>query len=255
MKSKEKEQKFKRLFFDIETSPNIVYSWNLGYDLNISPDLLIKERAIICICYKYEGDSKVYSLTWDKGNDKKMLQEFVKIINSADEVIGHNGDKFDIKHVRTRCIFHGIPMIPDVQSLDTLKLSRANFKFNSNKLNYIAQFLGLGKKIDTGGFSLWKEVMDYKSTALTKMVDYCKQDVVLLEKVYQKLNAYTLSKVHVGLHQGGNSCSCPSCASPRTVSNGVRITASGLKKRRLQCLNCGKYFSISSAEYDKLNKV
>ena len=68
-------------------------------------------------------------------------------------------------------------------------------------------------------------------------------------------SAYTLSKVHVGLHQGGNSCSCPSCASPRTVSNGVRITASGLKKRRLQCLNCGKYFSISSAEYDKLNKV
>ncbi len=252
---KSKEQKFKRLFFDVETSPNIVYSWNLGYDLNISPDLLIKERAIICICYKYEGDSKVYSLTWDKGDDKKMLQDFVKIINSADEVIGHNGDNFDIKHVRTRCIFHGIPMIPDIQSLDTLKLARRNFKFNSNKLNYIAQFLGLGKKIDTGGFSLWKEVMAYKTAALNKMVTYCKKDVTLLEQVFQKLNSYTISKVHVGLHQGGNSCSCPNCASPRTISNGIRISATGLQKRRLQCLNCGKYFSLSETEYKKHNVI
>ena len=33
---KVKEKKFKRLFFDIETSPNIVFSWNIGYNLNIS---------------------------------------------------------------------------------------------------------------------------------------------------------------------------------------------------------------------------
>jgi len=252
--SKTNKEPFKRLFFDIETSPNIVYSWSLGYDLNIGQDLLIKERAIICICYKYENDPKVYSLTWNKGNDKKLLQDFVKIINSADEVIGHNGDNFDIKHVRTRCIFHGIPMIPDIQSLDTLKLARRNFKFNSNKLNYIAQFLGLGKKIDTGGFSLWKDVMANNKSALKKMVDYCKKDVTLLEQVYQKLNSYTLSKTHVGVHQGLDSCSCPNCASVRTVSNKLRISASGIKKRGLQCLNCGKYFSIPEAVYQKHNK-
>lgn len=26
---------FKRLFFDIETSPNIVFSWNIGRDISI----------------------------------------------------------------------------------------------------------------------------------------------------------------------------------------------------------------------------
>lgn len=254
MKKEAKTSNFKRLFFDIEVSPNVVYTWNIGYDLNISHDSIIKERAIICICYKYEGDPKVHSLIWDKGNDKKMLQEFSKILNTADEVIGHNGDNYDIKWVRTRCIYHGISIIPDIQSLDTLKLSRRGFRFNSNKLDYIASFLGLGHKMDTGGFSLWKEVMEGKKASLTKMVDYCKKDVTLLEQVFQKLNPFTISKTHVALHQGGKSCDCPNCASPRTISNGLRIMSSGAKKRRLQCLNCGKYFSISEAEYKKHNK-
>ena len=57
-------KKIKRLFFDIETSPNIGLFWTSGYKLNISHDSIIKERAIICICYKWAGDDKIYSLQW-----------------------------------------------------------------------------------------------------------------------------------------------------------------------------------------------
>jgi len=85
-----KGSKFKRLFFDIETSYNIVSSWNVGYELNISPDNIIKERAIICICYKWEDESKIHELHWDKGDDKQMLIKYSNIINGADEIIGHN---------------------------------------------------------------------------------------------------------------------------------------------------------------------
>ena len=61
----------KRLFFDIETSPNIGMFWTAGYKLNISHDNIIKERAVICICYKWEDDKDVYYLQWDsKQNDK-----------------------------------------------------------------------------------------------------------------------------------------------------------------------------------------
>ena len=66
----------KRLFFDIETSPNIGLFWEAGYRKTISPDNIIKERAIICICYKWEHEEEVHSLTWDKNqNDKKMLEQ------------------------------------------------------------------------------------------------------------------------------------------------------------------------------------
>lgn len=135
---KEKERPKKRLFFDIETSPNVVFSWRIGNKISLSPDNIINERAIICICYKWENDERVFHLTWNKGDDKEMLQRFSTIINSADEVIGQNSDRFDIKWVRARCIFHDIPVSVKFNSIDTLKMAKAGFNFNSNKLNYLS---------------------------------------------------------------------------------------------------------------------
>ena len=52
LKLRETQETIKRLFFDIETSPNIVYSWRTGYNLTITTENIITERAIICISYK-----------------------------------------------------------------------------------------------------------------------------------------------------------------------------------------------------------
>lgn len=187
----EKNKPKRRIFFDIEVSPNIVFSWRIGGDISLSHDNIIEERAIICICWKFEGESKVHSLEWNKGDDKQLLEKFAKIIDGADEVIGQNSDQFDIKWLRTRCIYHNIPVSIKFNSLDTLKMARAGFKLNCNKLDYMGQFLGLGKKIKTD-YDLWKDiVLGHSKEAMTKMVDYCKQDVVLLEQVYEKLQKYS----------------------------------------------------------------
>jgi len=242
---------FKRLFFDIETSPNLVFSWNVGHEVRIGHDNIVKERAIICICYKYEGSDKVYSLTWDKGDDKKMLEKFASVINTADEVIGHNSDNFDIKWVRTRCIYHGIPMTHEIKSIDTLKASRGKFRFNSNKLDYLGKYLGVGEKMETGGFDLWKDIILKNSKkALTKMVSYCKQDVVLLEKVFQKLNPYIPVKTNAAVMFHRSAIACPECLSDDTVVNKHRISAAGTRYVGLQCKSCGKYFSVSQTRFD-----
>jgi len=192
----EKNKPKKKLFFDIETSFNIVASWNVGRDIDLSPESIIEERKIITICYKFSDSKKIYSLSWDGNNDdKKMLQQFSKIMDSADIIVGHNGDSFDIKHIRTRCIYHKIPISPKFNSIDSLKMARSGFKFNSNKLNYLGQFLGEGKKLDTGGFQLWKDVVINKSKkALSKMINYCKGDIILLERVYNRLQEYSPEK-------------------------------------------------------------
>lgn len=245
----------KRLFFDIETSPNVVWSWNIGYKLNIDYKSIIHERAIICICYKWEGESKVHSLKWNNGDDKKMIHDFFKIITDADEVIGHNGDNFDIKWFKTRAIFHGIRKMPKFKSIDTLKISRKNFRFNSNKLDYIGQYLGLGKKVSTGGFDLWKAIInDNNRLAMAKMIKYCANDVVLLEKVYNKLEGYEDRKSHTGIFKGNSACSCPSCGSEHTISNGHIISNSGFKKKKMQCMKCGSYFNVSIKAYESRTK-
>ncbi len=184
----------RRLFFDIETSPNTVFSWSVGRKINIDHSNILDERAVICVCWKWEGNDTVGYLKWNKGDDKQMLKEFCKILNSADEIVTHNGDSFDVKWLRTRCLLHGIEMNPKFKSIDTLKVARKYFRFNSNRLNYLGQYLGVGQKIHTE-FSLWKDVMKGDAAALANMVTYCQQDVRLLEQVYNKLKPYMYEKV------------------------------------------------------------
>lgn len=233
--------KRKRLYFDIETSPNIGFFWTAGFKLNISTESIIKERAIICICYKWEEDKITHSLNWDsKQNDKKMLQDFIKVANEADELVGHNGDKFDLAWIRTRCLFHRIEMFPNYTTIDTLKVARSKFKFNSNKLNYIAKYLGIGQKIHTE-YDLWKDiVLNKDKDAMDKMIKYCKMDVILLEKVHKELSSHIPPKTHYGVIFGGDRGSCPECGSDDIVRNNKRVTASGLVKVQMRCKTCGK---------------
>jgi uncharacterized protein YprB with RNaseH-like and TPR domain len=232
----------RRLFFDIETSPNIGLFWQAGYKQRIDHDNIIEERRIICICYKWEGEDKVFSLNWNaKQDDKKMISDFIKVANHADELVGHNGDKFDLPWIRTRCLFHGLEMFPKYATIDTLKVSRQQFRFNSNRLNYIAQYLGLGQKLHTE-FGLWKKVLlDKDKEALGYMVEYCKEDVKLLERVYEKLSTHTYAKAHYGVIHGQDRGSCKECGSDELIKQRIRVNASGSRTIIYKCNTCGKY--------------
>lgn len=241
---KQLRTKRRRLYFDIETSANIGFFWSAGFKLNIGPQNIIKERAIICICYKWEDEKETHSFNWDKKQcDKKMLQDFIKVVNEADELVGHNGDKFDLAWVRTRCLFHQIEMFPSYTTIDTLKVARSKFKFNSNKLNYIAQFLGIGSKIKTD-FDLWKDIaLKNCPIAMAKMIKYCKMDVVLLEKVHKKLSNHIPAKTHYGVIFGSDRGSCPECGSDEIIKHKRKVLASGVVKIQYQCNCCHKYHS------------
>lgn len=244
----------RRLFFDIETSFNIGFFWRAGYKQAISPESIITERAIICISWKWEGDSKVYNLRWDRFQcDKNMLEKFMAVLNKADEIIAHNGDRFDIKWLRTRCLKHGIPMFPKYVTLDTLKKAKSGFYFNSNKLDYIAKFLGVGKKMDTGGLDLWKDViLNNSRSALDKMVDYCDQDVRILEKVYNKLKNYVEHNINYATLAGLEPFACPECGSIDVRHRKTYTTRMGTKKHNITCTDCTKNYVVSGKIYTDL---
>ena len=246
MLTKNLKTKRRRLFFDIETSPNIGLFWEAGYKKNITTDNIIRERAIICICYKWEDEKEVYALQWDaKQNDKRMLEQFIAVANTANELVGHNGDKFDLAWIRTRCLFHGIDMFPTYQTIDTLKVARSKFRFQSNRLNYIAEFLGLGGKIKTE-FNLWKDILLNKDkVAMEKMIKYCKKDVSLLEEVYKLLGNHIAPKTHYGVVFGQDRGSCPECGagSEDLIKNNSVVTATGLTRIQYKCKVCNKFHS------------
>jgi hypothetical protein len=250
LKMRENQTHIKRLFFDIETSPNICYSWRIGYNLNLQPHDIIQERKIICISYKWENEDKIHSLTWDKNQcDKHMLIDFVNVANTADEMIAHNGDRFDIKWIRTRCIFHRIPMLPSYKTLDTLKKAKSGFNFNSNKLDYIAQFLGVGAKVQHRGFDMWKDVLKGSNEAMKEMVVYCEGDIIVLEDVFLTMQNYIKPNTHAGILNNNLKYSCPCCGSENIELIKNNVTAMGSIKRLINCLDCDFSYEISNSSY------
>jgi predicted RNA-binding Zn-ribbon protein involved in translation (DUF1610 family) len=246
---------FKRLFYDIETSPNIGFFWSSSYKANIPHDNIIKERAVICICWKWEGQNDVHSVEWDEGCDKAALKRFMEVALIADELVAHNGDNFDEKWIRTRCLIHGIEMPPKLNSYDTLKKARTHFRFNSNRLDYLGNLL-FGEGKNPMGFGDWKAIcLDNCSEAMDKMVTYCKQDVRLLEDVFHKLQPYVNHNTHVGAATGGGRFSCPNCGSENVTHQRKRYTMTGVLRHTLKCHEqyCGKHFTISNKVWeDKL---
>lgn len=247
----------KRLFLDIETSPNTVYSWRVGRKIHLDPDNIIEERCIVCVCWKFAGSNKVNSVSWNgRGDNRKIIATILPVLNSADEIVMHNGANFDLPWIKTMALLYGVPTNPSYKVVDTCVFARKNLYLNSSKLDYLGKFLGVGAKIHTD-FSLWKGVMAGDPKALKRMIEYCKQDVVLLEKVYEKLSICMPASTHTGVLSGGGKWTCPHCGGYNVVKHGRRVTAKGAVQHQMTCQSsgCFKFFTISDSVYTQYVKA
>lgn len=230
----------KILIWDIETFPNIVMSWSLWVDGMLPPDNIVQERSMICGAWKWHGEKTVHSVAINPSNptdDYEVVAVLHEVVSSADAIVHHNGDKFDMRWLRARSVFHGLPPIPPVIQIDTKKIAKAAFYFNSNKLDYLATFLGIGRKIKTE-FGLWKECLKGNEKALAKMVKYCKHDIALLEQVYEALTPYIPSRLNRVLFADREVCQ--HCGSKNIQQRGYYYTRAN-KFRRHQCTSCGTW--------------
>lgn len=234
----------KILVFDIETAPLKSYVWgiwnvNLGHSLN----MLESDWFMLTWSAKWLFDDKVMSdkLTSEEvlnEDDKRISKSLWDLLEEADVVVAHNGLKFDIKRINTRFLKNGLTPPMPYQVIDTLIHARRRFNITSNKLNYIGKFLGLGEKLDTGGFDLWKRCMQGEEEALTEMETYNIQDVRLLEDVYLALLPYIKPHPNVGLFVKEDVHSCPSCGSHDLKWEGTYTTYAN-QYDAFRCGGCG----------------
>lgn len=244
----------KRLFLDIETCPNVGFFWSAGYKVNISYEQILEERRIITAAYNWEGKSKVHDLAWNSDrSDIKLVKDITDVMNEADEIVAHYGDGFDIPWIRARALFHGI-VTPQWKTIDTKAWAARNFFLNSNKLDYLAQYLGIGTKIRTE-YDLWKEATrgsdKVSKRAVKKMRTYNKHDVELLKPVYDKLSLYCPLHTHVGVLEGGEKWSCQRCGSDHVYHVRPLVNKSGVVRHHMSCQNkaCKRYYIISNSAY------
>jgi DNA polymerase elongation subunit (family B) len=254
-KNIEDSENLKVLIYDIETSYNIVSTWRAGYKINIPHYAIIKERAIICVSYKWLGEDEVYTLTWDTNQDDKfLLEQFIEVMNDADVLVAHNGDKFDIKWIKTRALKHGLEMLPTYVTIDTLWLAKKHFYLNSNKLDYISKFLGFEGKISTSP-ELWDRViLEKDNDALIEMVTYCEEDVRQLEKVYNTLKRYDKPKQHAGVLNFDEKLSSPFTGTKDLSLVKTITTPAGTIKRIMRDNITDRLFEMANTKYLKWEK-
>jgi uncharacterized protein YprB with RNaseH-like and TPR domain len=218
----------------------VVTTWGLFKPM-LSHDNILQESLIISAAWKWHGDKEVYEAHINPArpkDDHQLIKTLYKVLLQADVLVAHNGDKFDLRKFNARAIYHRLKPLPKIPTIDTLKIARRVFYFNSNRLDYLGKFLcGTGKLPTT--YDLWLDVMDGDAGALATMVKYNKADVVVLEKVYERLLPYIKNHPNAALYRDVKVC--PNCGSGNFQKRGFQFNLT-TKRQRYQC-ECGAWFS------------
>lgn len=234
------------LFIDIETLPNIAYAFNL-YDYK-KPNMIIKEKSIITFAYKFNSEPTkvVTALDFQSGtkkdpyNDKGLVEFINSVIEKADYVVAHYGDKFDMRFIRSRSLINGLVATPSVPTIDTYKLAKKYFHLNANRLDYLGKLLGLGGKSESG-WKLWEKSAQGDVEAIKKMAAYNKRDVDLLAAVFLKMLPHTTGVLNQKLFSDKSGI-CPTCGSDKIQKRGT-IVNKLTKRQRYFCTKCGSWHS------------
>jgi DNA-directed RNA polymerase subunit RPC12/RpoP len=167
-----------------------------------------------------------------------MLKGIHKLLNEADVVVSYNGKKFDLPTLNKEFILQGITPPSPYKHVDLLSTARQQFRFTSNKLDYVAKTLGLGTKVKHSGHDLWVRCMAKDQEAWETMEQYNRQDVALLEKVYDKMMPWIKSHPNHGVYDLPGVPVCPNCGHGHLQRRGYARTTANVYAR-YKCCNCG----------------
>lgn len=229
----------KLLLLDIESAPNIVHVWGL-WQQNVSLNQIMASGYVMCWAAKWYGRDEIYFDSVHQSDAKKMLRGIHRLIDEADAVIHYNGTSFDMPTLNKEFIVHEMAPPAPYKQIDLCSTAKKVFRFPSNKLEYIAQTLGLGSKTKHEGHELWVKCMNDDPAAWQRMEEYNKNDVVLLEAVYNRMRPWIRSHPNRGLYDEPGLPVCPTCGGGHLQRRGYARTQIN-KFARYQCLDCGSW--------------
>lgn len=232
----------KVLLFDIETLPIEMYAWRLGQKI-WTPDNIIRDWCVLSYSVKwlFEPSSKSKALTPKQAiirDDRILVEDIWKYFNEADIIIAHNGDHFDVPKMNTRFLLHGLIPPAPYQTIDTRDVAKKTFGFTSNKLAYLAKYLGLEPKLETD-FELWKRCSIGDKEAIEYMRIYNEQDIYTLEEVYIKMRPW-IKHPNMSLFQvvSKRVDRCTHCGSD-DIDWGLKHRTMARVYDAFRCNNCG----------------
>ena len=228
------------LFIDIETFPIIGAAWT-AYDTNLIK--IIKPTVICCWSAQWLGGKTITRALCDypgyrpgSRNDKALCRDLWKLLDEADEVVGHNENSFDLKKLRYRFMVHGFRALSPFTTFDTLRRYKSIAQADQHKLGHLLPLHGLGEKLDSGGAPLWFKCEEGDPKAWRVMRAYNRNDVDQLPPVYHMLLPWVRPRMNAGMFT--DDIVCPRCGSDRLKCVGVQRNQT-TEYQRYRCLDCG----------------
>ena len=248
------------LVLDIETSPMLALPWGCLKQY-INPEQLLAPQRLLCWAACWLGETKVHyqgmnipagqlpddpieALVAIAGfyqhSDYEPCESVWKMVDEADIVVAHNGKAFDTATLNTRWLDHGMPEPSPYRIIDTLWTARRKFRFPRNKLESIARYRKIGKKVEHEGFELWKKCMCGDPRAIGRMKRYNIGDVRLLAEIYMDMRPWVIGHPNVALSYEDGVRRCMVCGSSalKMLANNAATAASVFDAYR--CETCGK---------------
>ena len=87
-------------------------------------------------------------------DDERLVLKLWCLLDNADIVIGHNLRRFDNKKANSYFLKYGLKPPSPYRTIDTLLIAKAKFALPFNNLDYIAEYVNVGRKIPTD-IQLW----------------------------------------------------------------------------------------------------
>lgn len=229
------------LILDIETAPNVAYVWRF-FKENISAKQVLENGQMLSFAAKWLGDDKIYYQDVEHGDETQMLTILFGLLDKADIVVAHYGDKFDLPHIQGRGLVLGLKPPAPYKTVDTKKVASFEFNFPSNSLEYLATVLKLKNRKDGHkkfpGFELWLGVLANNPEAWAEMREYNIQDILVLEELYVTMRPYMRRHPNVGVFNDQTEVTCPKCGGHHLQKRGFAHTNVG-RYQRYQCNDCG----------------
>lgn len=243
----------KILAWDIETGPNLAYVWGL-WDQNVALNQIEDRGEVLSFAARWIDEPKSKIEFWRGGHDlggahEEMVNRAWELLDQADALVSWNGKGFDTKHMNRAFLLAGLAPPSPAKEIDLMLVARSRFKFVSNKLDNVAQELGLGSKIKHSGFDLWRRCLLGEAKAWAEMRKYNEQDVHLLVDLYERLLPWITGHPNRNLYDPKVD-GCPKCpAGPESlVRQGFRPTMTGMYQR-YQCAKCGGWSSEGTRSF------
>ncbi len=226
----------KILILDIETMYAIVHTWSL-WPKFISPNDVIEPVSTICWAAMWDHER---STMFGRMDDPGSLDRIYNLIDEADAIVTYNGVGFDAKHLNKDFVLAGYHPPSGYHHIDLYLAVKKQFKFQSNKLDYVIKQLGGRGKKPHEGMGLWDKVRAGDAMAWRKMEAYNRQDVKETKWLYHRILPWIHNHPNVGMWiVDPAKPTCTHCGSMDLIHKGAQYNTKSQSYLRYKCNNCG----------------